>query len=873
MSELGWASTLGSGGETLNAEDGTSLALPDLRPGTVIGRYVLTAKLGAGGMGVVHAAYDPQLDRRLALKLVRDEHATAKDLRHERLLREARAMAQVDHPNVIRVFDAGTAEVRGRERVFVAMELVDGAPLGTWARGKPWRDVVEACVAAGHGLAAAHAAGLVHRDFKPDNVLVDRSGRARVGDFGLVGTSGESSPDNALTQAGAVMGTPGFMAPEQKRGEPVDARADQYSFCRTVSALVPSPPRWLAPILARGLEEDPARRYPALADVLAALERKLRRRTWLVVTAALVPVAIAAAVIVRPSPARDTCSTLAGVWGPTTRGTLPPVITAALDRYAWDWTLVEDARCHANQRGAAADRAEACVELRRAQLDAIVRELRRIPAAAQPDALAAVEALPSPRGCTDPARLALEDPMPAAPQLRNQVALSRAQLTAVHGLANIGRLDDAERVLDAIHVPPFPPLVAEVAYTRADLMSDRDDNAGPAIAAYGTAIHLAAATSHEHVMIAAMLDRAFTLPDRAEAMRWFDLAEGWIDRLGNPPELVAHLHGNRSDVRRRAGDLTGAVGDARRCFEVRREHEGMASATTLNAAVNLVGALGAAGQNVDARRVAEDTLAAATDVDPDHSAIRSMLTNLVTIDLQLHDWTAARTALDRLMASTVRVYGAGHPRVREVQIQLASILSGNGHADEAIGLLEAARPGVTGETAAELHHDLAVAYSMAGRNADALAEIDRAIASLTELVGPDHPALVDTRTIAGFIAFKAGELDRAETSLHAALALAAKVMSADNTRVANTHSTLALVLFARHQVAAAELEATRAIELTHGQNPVVEAEAQFTLAQTLAARGKSGRAAALRALALYDQMKETGPDRAAVDAWLATHPV
>ncbi|HET9993519.1 MAG TPA: protein kinase, partial [Kofleriaceae bacterium] len=188
MSELGLASTLGSGGATHDAGDGT-LALPDLRPGTVVGRYVLTAKLGAGGMGVVHAAYDPQLDRRLALKLVREDHATSEDPRHERLLREARAMAQLDHPNVIRVFDAGTAEIRGRDRVFVAMELVDGAPLATWARGKPWRVVVEACVAAGHGLAAAHAAGLVHRDFKPDNVLVDRTGRPRVGDFGLVGTS------------------------------------------------------------------------------------------------------------------------------------------------------------------------------------------------------------------------------------------------------------------------------------------------------------------------------------------------------------------------------------------------------------------------------------------------------------------------------------------------------------------------------------------------------------------------------------------------------------------------------------------------------------------------------------------------------------
>ncbi|HEY6033626.1 MAG TPA: serine/threonine-protein kinase, partial [Kofleriaceae bacterium] len=580
MTELGYLSTLGSGTDSVDTNDASYLALPDLRPGTVVGRYVLTAKLGAGGMGVVHAAYDPQLDRRLAVKLVRDESATSQDARHERLLREARAMAQVDHANVIRVFDAGTTEVRGRERVFVAMELVDGAPLGTWARGKPWRTVLEACVAAGHGLAAAHAAGLVHRDFKPDNVLVDRTGRARVGDFGLVGSTGEVSPDNALTQAGAVMGTPGFMAPEQKRGEPVDARADQYSFCRTVSTLVTAPPRWLAPILAHGLDEDPARRYPALADVLAAIERKLRRRRWVVSAAALVAVAAGTALIARPPPPRATCSTLAGVWDPTTRGALQPVIAAALDRYAWDWTLIENARCHANERGAAADRAEACVELRRAQLGAIVRELRRVPADAQPDALGAVEALPSPRDCADPARLALQDPMPATLLLRNQVALARAQLTAVHGLANIGRFDDAERLLAAIRVPPFPPLAAEVAYARADLVADRDrdDNLQPALAAYGTAIRLAAESSYDYLMIAALLDRAFDLTDHTEALRWFELAEGFTARLGNPPELVAHLHGNRADVRRRAGDLPGAVADARRAFEVRSDHEGLASA-------------------------------------------------------------------------------------------------------------------------------------------------------------------------------------------------------------------------------------------------------------------------------------------------------
>lgn len=869
MTDLGLAATCVSDGETLDASDPAYLALPDLGPGTMVGRYVLTAKLGAGGMGVVHAAYDPQLDRRLAVKLVRGERAPDEDARHERLLREARAMARLDHPNVIRVFDAGTTEVRDRERVFVAMEYVDGAPLGTWARDKPWRRVVETCLAAGHGLAAAHAAGFVHRDFKPDNVLVDKSGRARVGDFGLVGAAGEVSRDNALTQEGAVMGTPGFMAPEQKRGEAVDARADQFSFCRTIDALVPRKPRWLAAIVARGLAEDPAARYPALDDVLGAIERKLRRRRRLVVGGGIAALAAIAVVVARPAPHENACSTLAGVWDATTRGGLPPVLNTALDRYAHDWTTVEDARCRANDRGAAADRMQACVELRRAQLDAVARQLRRVPAADQPGALAAVEALPSPHDCEDPTKLALEDPTPAAPQLRAAVAVSRAQLTAVRSLVNIGRFADAERLLDSTQIPPFPPLAAELAQARANLLSERDEDSAAAIGAYGSAIRLAAATGYEHLMLTAMLDRAFDLPDHVEALRWFDLAEGWIARLGNPPELVAHLHGNRSQARLGAGDLAGAVEDARTCFEIRRDHEGPAAIGALNAAVNLVGALARADNDVEARRVAETTLADTEGlVGPDHTVVRKMLSNLVAVDLHLHDWAAARVALDRLMASTVRVFGPNHPRVRGVQLEMATLLSENGHPTEAIALFEAARPDVTGELAVRLHHDLAIAYSIANRHAEAMTEIAAAVASLTELVGPDHPALVGTRTQAGFIAYRAGDLVRAETSLRETLALAAKVLPPDSPGAANAHSTLALVLLARHQAPAAEVEATRAIQLTHGQKPVVEAEAQFALAQALAAQGKAGRSAAERALALYDQIKETGPDRAAVVAWL-----
>jgi serine/threonine protein kinase/tetratricopeptide (TPR) repeat protein len=250
----------------------------DLPRGASVGRYVILDRLAVGGMGVVYAAWDPELNRKVALKLLR---ALATDggaaLGHARLLREAQAMARLSHPSVVAVHDVGSFG----DRVFVAMELVEGGTLRQWVKAKPrsWREVTEVLVKAGRGLVAAHAAGLVHRDFKPDNILVDEDGRVRVTDFGLArladpsappapspvvtpaarpsalapsptpasDDSGRSSPppppvpgastsslESPLTQAGTVMGTPRYMSPEQHRGEPTDPRGDQFSFCVTL---------------------------------------------------------------------------------------------------------------------------------------------------------------------------------------------------------------------------------------------------------------------------------------------------------------------------------------------------------------------------------------------------------------------------------------------------------------------------------------------------------------------------------------------------------------------------------------------------------------------------------------------------------------
>jgi predicted Ser/Thr protein kinase len=302
----------------------------DARPRRAIltlGRLRLERVLGTGGMGVVHAAFDPDLERRVAVKLL---HASSADAR-ARLLREARAMAKLSHPNVITVFDVGTAD--GED--FVTMELVDGVTLKDWiAAAKPrWRELVAAFIAAGRGLAAAHEAGLVHRDFKPTNVLRSHTGKVVVTDFGLsrattdevdpLATTGAiSDPPSTRTQTGAVLGTPAYMAPEQWTGVTVGPASDQFAFCVALwealagrrpyagdtleqlkTGVLAGPdsvrfdviPRPVRAIIRRGFAIDPDKRWPTMHALLAALERALARRRRVLGLAAAIAIGSAGA--------------------------------------------------------------------------------------------------------------------------------------------------------------------------------------------------------------------------------------------------------------------------------------------------------------------------------------------------------------------------------------------------------------------------------------------------------------------------------------------------------------------------------------------------------------------------------------------------
>jgi eukaryotic-like serine/threonine-protein kinase len=353
-----------------------------------VGRYEIIDVLGTGGMAVVYRARDPYLSREVALKLLRDG---TRGVRTGRLLREAQALAQLSHPNVVAAFDVGTHD----DQVFLAMELVEGVTLRAWCARPHTRDQVwRVLIGAGRGLAAAHAAEILHRDFKPGNLVIAADGRARVVDFGLaraevteaatpdpdepatlddpktpldeVARTSSSVLSSELTRAGTTMGTPGYMAPEQLAGRAVDARADQFSYAATVffalagrdlfdaptldhyqAALVRGERRsWPAHVPAkirrivdRGLLAEASARYPKLEDMVDALERATRPRRWWAagLAAAAAATAAAATYLVAPA-AGPTCevdpAAWTGVWSAARRTELERAFVATGHRDA-----------------------------------------------------------------------------------------------------------------------------------------------------------------------------------------------------------------------------------------------------------------------------------------------------------------------------------------------------------------------------------------------------------------------------------------------------------------------------------------------------------------------------------------------------------
>ncbi len=609
-----------------------------LERGHTVGRYVIGDLLGTGAMGRVYSAWEPELDRRVALKLLVEAGAGAR----ERVVREAQAMAKLDHPNIVGVHEVGTSE----DGVYVAMELVEGITLRAWADPpRPWRETVPVLVEIARGLAAVHAAGVIHRDIKPENIIVGADGRARLGDFGLARTGHASATtiptDTQLAQgtpASAIAGTPAYMAPEVLRGGSADRASDQFSFGvlayevlsgkrpfagTTWSTLLAAiekgsipalrgVPAWLDDAVRRCLSADPLQRSEAMSAIADRLgERAARRRptTWLVGAAAAA--ALASGITwfaVRRAPAAASCAVggaeVGAVWSPQRRSTLAPLgatALASLDAWAAQWTAERDASCRAaiTSPPRMVVARERCLDQRKAELGALLGRLDQTPSSASGDRVVdALAALPSPAECRailpdaalplDPAKAA------AARSVQNELPAVRAAIALgdARPVVDVAR----ELVARAMHSGHAPTL-AEALIVDAEALRATSQLLEASTAARDAVA--AAERGHDDLLAArAWVVRVATAGDRRDLAVAEDagaIAAAAVERAGSPPRLVATVLRQRGLIAYNRGMLDEArtlLTDARDKFIVLSGKSSIDVATTESALGSVARATG-----------------------------------------------------------------------------------------------------------------------------------------------------------------------------------------------------------------------------------------------------------------------------------------
>jgi eukaryotic-like serine/threonine-protein kinase len=724
-----------------------------------LGRYELRARIGSGGGGVVLRAWDPELCRDVAIKIV---HVGSGEEARLRLAREARALARLSHPNVVEVFDAGRVDARRENAlvrflggtidgsVFLVMEWLDGGDLAQWlgARDRPWREIVDVFRAAGRGLAAAHAAGLLHRDFKPHNVLRGRDGRLRVADFGLTCSRPRPATDDdaiddlvvslAVSGASGVMGTPLYMAPEQHTGGEIDERTDQYAFAlalhealwgvprfASLDALVaakfagPLPPGTrrvpaaLVRVVERALQPDPARRFPSMAALLAALDRirvRPRRHTAIVGTALAALGALAAGRMERAPLCRADDPGWASVWGDRRDA----IATAWAERagafgresfvaveghvgaLGREWSELRDRSCAASTDDAPI---AACLASQRLRMQALIEAWVDAPVDGIAAAVPAVRALEiGDDPCASGSLVAAE---------RDEV-LAR-DVARIDALVAAGRFADASALADDV-----APSIAAAA----------DADASAALLAMGTA--------HER------------------AGRWAEAERDLTDAAHR-----AEASGDVVATVRAAASLVTVTGvDLDRFDDAERwQRHALAALTraeaddgTLRAVVHT-----SAAQLAMARgdwRVARDNYADALDVAEalghDDLARARALADLAAPTMQLgqHDEAIARyeEALVLLRAHL----GEYHPTVATTRHNLANPLALSGRLDRAREETAAALDawvtafGERHPSVALARHTLGTVCNRSRDSACAIEQLGQALALRTELLGPEH---------------------------------------------------------------------------------------------------------------------------------------
>ncbi|MEM6996093.1 MAG: serine/threonine-protein kinase [Myxococcota bacterium] len=755
--------TLDDDSEAETAIVGSALPRPvpsDAPSAAAIGRYRVTGQLGVGGMGRVLRAHDPTLDRDVALKVLRVQSGTRPNsAARARLVREAQALAQLSHPNVAEVFDVETSE----DQVYIAMELLEGETLGQWL--KPARTAAEVCAvyeAAGRGLAAAHEAGLVHRDFKPANVMVG-AGRVRVLDFGLVRGLSEGGPsqseggplpeasgdrharvsEDALTQAGAVMGTPAYMAPEQHIGGGTDARTDQFAFCVSLfealagsrpfssvdletlldqklhcdlqTRLPATVPRALRQAIVRGLSPKKADRFPTMAPLLDLMRPRFAssRARWVGGVGALVAVAGAATWSV--GQASSPCAQVAetAVWtddkGAAVRQAMRTAdpeggeaafasADAALAAYSNDWVAARLALCHSatEQSEGESDRRLACLETQRRTASALVSILTDVDGEVLPRATKAIAALPpvakcdSGRGPASEAASEMDDD-PETESIRQEIARSLA-------LEMSGQYEEAaasaEVALAAARATDYERLVGEASFRLGRAQGYRGlyiESERALREAYVVAVRAA-----DHFTAFRAADSlVFIVGDPQgrylDALEWAEHAQREQEHLPPDPVTDAMLLHSIGLTHARNREHEKALDYLQRAIEAMGDYWGFDDPR-----------LGIPYNNLGNSLIATEQYDAALDVyvsasvlvrehyGADHPQLAVALSNVGNARMHVGDMGGAVVDLERALEICLAGLRPQHLHVANSQFQLGKVLEVAGRDEEAIEHLEAA---------------------------------------------------------------------------------------------------------------------------------------------------------------------------------------
>ncbi|MBL8939061.1 MAG: serine/threonine protein kinase [Archangium sp.] len=764
--------------------------------GDTVGRYVVLELVGEGAMGRVYAAYDPVLDRKVALKLLHPLVDGPEG--QQRLLREAKALAKVAHPNLVGVHDAGAF----RDSVFIAMEFVEGTTLRAWLKAERRSEALtlDAFRQAARGLAAAHDAGLVHRDFKPENVLVGADGRVRVSDFGLARESGAAlsvtsleapaltDPSSLQTATGALVGTPAYMAPEQLLGRRADAKADQFAFCVALAeglsgarpfakntldvvsagAKLTGPTR-VVRALTRGLSAAPEKRFGSMHELLSALEPRSVRPLAFVLPA-VAALAIGAGVVVSVRQRNELCasgpSRVAAVWTNDRRHSLEQHfstlgggatftrIADELDRWGTQWAQVHREACEATRlRGEQSDQLltvrMACLERRLLEVDGALGVLATTDTNSLPRAQDAILSLTPLTVCSNATALLSPSPRPEQPAVVARVERVERELARAQALKDAGRFKEGlpiatSAALEA-HAIGWAPLEAEALLVRGLLLDGGGDYAAaePTLRDAWARAH---AAKDDRLAMLAAIELAFVLNELArmkDAEEWVWQAEALRPRIGNDWEMDSKIATQQGHLLFTRTDFAGAEVRYRTAWELRRDHQGPAHPKTVTMLANLANAIGGQGRYEESvKLLIESATLLEQSLGRSHHKVGQANNAVAEKLVALHRPAEALARIDAIFPEQEQVLGAKNQYVARLHLGRAEALRALERNDEALVAYEkalttfeaAAMPLMVGVTLSAI----AATHCASHHLDEGLAAAHRSRKLFVDTFGPEH---------------------------------------------------------------------------------------------------------------------------------------